>query len=110
MKRLVRDSNLLHLAIYNILNDTQHEFMHKSSTLTDRLCTQEDDSSLIDAKQDADMVFLNLSKSFDAVNYILLLAKLESIVISQTICGWVESFLGNHSLRRPFSPNVPYLH
>lgn len=58
------------------------------STLANRFCAQEDNSSLIDAKQDVDVVFLDLSNDFDMANRRFLLAKREVLTVSSTICGW----------------------
>lgn len=74
MKRLVWDRILLHLTWNNLLNDTQHEFMPKRSTLANLLCVKEDCLSRIDAKQDVYMVFVDLSKVSIVVNYRFIIA------------------------------------
>lgn len=86
METLVRASILLHLTWNNLLNDAQYGFMSKRSNLTNLLYAKEEYLSLIDTKQDVDMVFLDLSKSFYVVNHGSLLAKLEASVISPAIC------------------------
>lgn len=55
--------------------------------------------SLINAKKDVNMVFLDLSYAFDIVNHRLLLIKLEALAIFPKICEWTASFYGNHYMR-----------
>lgn len=42
---------------------------------------------------------LDLTKTLDVVNHILLLAELEVLTISLAICGYVASFLGHRLMR-----------
>lgn len=49
--------------------------------------------------QDMDIFFLDRLKTFDEMYHRLHLAKLEAIAISPTICEWLVTFLGNHSIR-----------
>lgn len=72
--------------------------MLKRSTLTHFLCAHLGLESLIDAKQDVDNVFLDLSKASDVLNHRLFLDKLEALALSPAICKWVASFLGNSSM------------
>lgn len=90
-----------HVAAYNqnnLLKDAQHRFMLNRSTLTNKLCTQENFSSIADATQGVNIVFQDLSKAFDVVNHRLVLANLEVFYISPAIQRWVTSFSENQSM------------
>lgn len=69
------------------------------SPCTNLLYTQEDLSSLFDAKHVFEMVNLDLSETYDVVNNRQLLTKLKVFSISSEDRPWVRSFLRNHSLR-----------
>lgn len=64
------DNILLYLNRYNLLDDAEHRFKPKRSTLTNLFCAQKDYSSLIEAKQDVDMAFL----VFGVINHKVFLA------------------------------------
>lgn len=57
------------------------------------------------------MVFLKLSKVFDAANHCLLLTKIETLSTSPAMWNWVATFLSHQQMRArficEFSPLVP---
>lgn len=73
--------------------------MPNVSTLTNLLYAVEYFSSLDDAKQDVDMVFLDLSQAINEVIHRLLFVKLEVFSIFTAVRRWVASFLANRSMR-----------
>lgn len=99
MERFARDNIQLHLTWNNLLKYALHVCMPNVSTLTNLLCAVEYFSSLDDAKQDVDMVFLDLSQAINEVIHRLLFVKLEVFSIFTAVRRWVASFLANRSMR-----------
>lgn len=66
---------------HSSLDDAQHGVAPKRAPITNLRSIQQDVSTLLDKKRGFDIVFRDLLKAFDMVNYRLLLAKTEALSI-----------------------------
>ena len=90
------DSNIrAHLDRHKILTDAQHGFRQKKSCETQLITTIRDFAESINDKDQTDAILLDFSKAFDKVDHKLLLSKLSSYGISNSLLAWLKSFLSN---------------
>ena len=86
-----------YISKYNILPENQSGFRKNFSTTT-LLCKLKDDIlDNWDTNFATNIVFLDLTKAFDSLNYMLLLAKLKYISCSKKTCHWFVNYLSNRN-------------
>lgn len=87
-------SNLMtHLESMNFFYPNQHGFRKQLSCETQLAEFTHDILQYLDNLVQIDAIFLDFSKAFDRVSHNLLLFKLSSLGIPQTLLSWLEQFL-----------------
>ena len=112
-ERLIKDKMMLHLIRNNLLHSSQHAFLPKRSCCSALLTFLNAVTSAIDNHQNADAIFLDLSKAFDSVSHRRLILKLESFGFSGNVLNWIRAYLYNRSQRvqigNSFSAYLPVI-
>ena len=78
---------------YNVLDNAQHGFRKKRSTISQLIITINDFASTLRDKKQTDAILLDFSKAFDKVDHEGLLLKLNHLGITGPLLKWARSFL-----------------
>ena len=92
-ERVLRNKLIHHLEINNLISDHQHGFRQNRSTLTQLLHHIHSILDILEHNENADIIYLDLSKAFDKVNHNILLQKLEQMKVTGKIKTWIQTFL-----------------
>ena len=84
---------LSHVDKRGVLNPDQHGSRKRLSTETQLIQAVYDWASVVDAKGQTDVVFLDFSKAFDTVPHTHLLKKLHHYGISDKTNDWISALL-----------------
>ncbi len=71
----------------------QHGFLPNKSTTSQLLCCLNSWTAAVDHKEYIDVVYIDISKAFDTVNHLVLVAKLRSLGISESVVSWISNYL-----------------
>ena len=96
-ERILRSKLIDHLETNNLITPQQHGFRRYRSTLTQLLHHFDLILQILESNNNADTLYLDLSKAFDKVNHQTLLQKLEQMKITGKILTWIRSFLTNRT-------------
>ena len=99
MESIIRDEVIEHLMTNSLINDAQHGFVPGRSCITQLLTTLEDWTSVLDAGEDVDVIYLDIKKAFDSVPHLRLSSKLEAYNITGQIKDWISEFLHDRRQR-----------
>ena len=83
----------------NLFNAAQHGFRAGRSCLSQLLEHQMTIIEMLEEGKDVDVVYLDLAKAFDKVDYGILIQKLKHIGISGVMLKWIHSFLNGRIQR-----------
>ena len=97
LERIMRNKIIQHLESNNLLTKHQHGFRKHRSTLTQLLDHFDSILQILEKNQNADILYIDLSKAFDKVNHETLLHKLEHMKITGKINDWIRMFLTNRT-------------
>jgi hypothetical protein len=97
LESLVKQKILDYLTENGLINDLQHGFLAKKSTLTNTLSCLNKWSAAIEKGDVVHSVFLDFAKAFDTVSHAKLLQKLTAYGIQGSILNWVQAFLSGRS-------------
>ena len=89
-----------HLETNNSLNDPQHGFRNKRSTVTQMMRYYDSILTLLEEGHAVDAIYLDFSKVFDKVDHVTLQKKLESVIRREVSGGsgaWTRSATGDIS-------------
>ena len=84
-----------HLSYNHILNEAQHGFIAKRSTLSQQIEMLDKLTENYDKRTQIDMIYLDFSKAFDRVSHAKLLYVLYSFKINTKIINWIKDYLSN---------------
>ena len=93
LEHVVFSSVMSHLEKYNVLDDAQHGFRKKRSTISQLVITVNDFASTLRDQKQTDAILLDFSKAFDKVDHEGLLSKLDHLGINGPLLKWARSFL-----------------
>jgi hypothetical protein len=95
MERIIYKQLSTYLTFNHLLTPQQHGFQTGKSSTTNLLESVTDWIFDIDAKNNIDVLYIDLSKAFDSVVYSKLLLKLGWFGISDNLLHWLFSFCTN---------------
>jgi hypothetical protein len=95
LERIVHTRLYEYLTTNNLLTDNNSGFKRSDSTVNQLLLISQKITEALDNKNDACLVFLDISKAFDKVWHRGLLFKLRQFGLGGTALQWVSSYLGN---------------
>ena len=77
------------------MNENQHGFRAGRSCLTQLLKHHDQIISLLEQRQNVDVVYLDFSKAFDKVDHSIVLAKAHNMGVQGKLLDWIKEFLSN---------------
>lgn len=95
LERIVHQKILAHVS--NHLDPSQHGFLPKKSTVSNLFEYVSFLSEQLEAKEQVDMIYIDLSKAFDTISHDHLICKLEVFGINGNLQRWIATYL----LERP---------
>ena len=98
-ERVVRKHIVKFLEDYQVIHSSQHGFRPCRSCLTQLLHHLESVLDILQSNQNADVIYLDLSKAFDKVNHSILIHKLKLSGIDGKLLNWIQDFLSNRIQR-----------
>ena len=96
-ERILRRHLVAYLESNHFLHDSQHGFRPGRSCLTQILHHIDSIISILERNQNADVIYLDLSKAFDKVNHDILIHKLKLTGIKGKVLTWITNFLKNRT-------------
>jgi len=97
MERVINRQILNYLKHHKLLNDLQHGFLAKRSTVTNLLECLSDWTLALDNHQSVTVAYIVYSKAFDTVCQSKLLHKLRRFGICGSLLKWIGEFLNNRT-------------
>ena len=97
LERIVYNHILCYLIDFNVLCDNQYGFRKNHSTTHTLIDLYDKISSVLDRREHAVGVFLDLSEAFDTVNHEILFDKLYHYGIRGLALEWVKSYFSERS-------------
>ena len=94
MESIIKDSIVVHLNTFNIINTTQHGFKKGSSCLTNLLEYLETVTKFLDDSVPVDVIYLDFAKEFDKVPHARLVEKSRGTWHRGTICEVDQELVG----------------
>ena len=95
LERLVHQKLLDHVSEY--LEPSQHGFLPRRSTVTNLFEYVTFLSEKLEAKDQIDMIYMDLSKAFDTISHDILINKLQAFGITGTLLRWLATYLMDRS-------------
>lgn len=80
------------------LSEHQHGFIKGRSTVSNLVYTAQYLSDFLDARGQVDVVYTDLSKAFDRIDYAILLKKLDCLGLSDVLLSLIGSYLSGRRL------------
>ena len=99
LKSIIKDSIVVHLNTYNLINTTQHGFRKGRSCRTNFLEYLETVTTFLDDGVSVDIIYLDLAKAFDKVPHARLLKRLEAHGIEGQYAKWIKNWLADRKHR-----------
>ena len=97
MESILKDKMMDHLAVHDLIRESQHGFMPGKSCTTNLIVFMNKVTELVDNGTPVDIFYLDYSKAFDRVPHERLLIKLESKGITSDTLIWVRDWLTGRS-------------
>ena len=97
LERAVCKELVQHLTDNHLLYPLQSGFRIRHSTATALLHCTNDWYAALDRGLLVGVLFLDVSKAFDAVDHSLIVRKLSSLGVAPQCCEWMESYLEHHT-------------
>ena len=93
MERVLRVKIINYIETNNILSNEQYGFRQGRSCMSQLINHYENLISILEENENADALYLDMSKAFDRVDHSILLRKMKSMGISGRIHLWLSAFL-----------------
>ena len=95
MEKIMYSFIIDHIYANNYISNFQHGFMKGRSTTSQLLKIMDHWTESFDLDTQIDCIYLDFKKDFDSVSHELLIHKLKSYNISDSMITWLSSFLNN---------------
>ena len=92
-EKVLRNNIVSHMEENNLLNPGQHGFRAGRSCLSQLLSHVETITKILEDGDNVDVIYLDFSKAFDKVDFLVTLRKIKHLGISGNIGKWIYSFL-----------------
>jgi ribonucleases P/MRP protein subunit RPP40 len=102
MESIIYDKIVAHCTKNNILNNAQHGFREKHSTISNLLELLNYITLKVDDGNNVDLITIDFAKAFDSISHNKLLHKLKGYGIGGKILAWIKDFL----MCRSFNVNL----
>ena len=96
-EKVLRNHIVSHLEENGLLNPGQHGFRTGRSCLSQLLAHFETITKALEEGDNVDVIYLDFSKAFDKVDFLVTLKKLNSLGITGNVGKWIFSFLTGRS-------------
>ena len=116
-EKVLRNHIVSHLEENGLLNPGQHGFRTGRSCLSQLLAHFETITQILEDGDNVDVIYLDFSKAFDKVDFLVTLRKINLLGISGNVGKWIYSFLtgrsqtvmvnGEHSTASEVKSGVP---
>ena len=94
-ERVVRKHIVDYMEENHLFNPGQHGFRNGRSCLSQLIAHFDHVTKLLENNQNVDVVYLDFSKAFDKVDFLVTMRKLHNVGISGKLGQWIYSFLTN---------------
>ena len=99
MERILQWAILDHLINNNLINQTQHGFLPKKSTVSNLIEYMDVITKILDFGQPVDSIYIDFAKCFDKISHRHLLYKVNKYGIEDRIFDWLTNWLTNRKQR-----------
>lgn len=100
-EKLVHSSLLHHVSPY--LDENQHGFLPKRSTVSNLLEYSAFLADHLDRKEQVDVIYMDMSKAFDRISHSLLIMKLQAFGVSGPMLLWFKDYLVDRPMKVVFN-------
>ena len=99
MEQIIKQAVCKHLEENVVLNKSQHGFLRDKSCQTNLFSFFDRVTSLVDAGNAVDIVYLDFSKAFDKVPHGILVRKLVKTGLDKVMIQWICNWLADRTQR-----------
>jgi len=99
LESIIRDKVIDHLEKHELINNSQHGFVKKTSCLTNLLVFMKKVTDYMDSGFPVDVIYLDFQKAFDKVPHRRLLMKLSAHGIAGDVIRWTKNWLTDRKQR-----------
>ena len=92
-EKVLRNHIVAHMEENNLLNPGQHGFRAGRSCLSQLLSHVENITQILEEGDNVDVIYLDFSKAFDKVDFLITLRKIKLLGVTGNIGKWIYSFL-----------------
>ena len=92
-EKVLRNHIVAHMEENNLLNPGQHGFRAGRSCLSQLLSHVENITQILEDGDNVDVIYLDFSKAFDKVDFLVTLRKIKLLGVTGNIGKWIYSFL-----------------
>ena len=92
-EKVLRNHIVAHLEETGLLNPGQHGFRAGRSSLSQLLAHFETVTQILEDGDNVDVIYLDFSKAFDKVDFLVTLRKIKHLGITGRLGKWIYSFL-----------------
>ena len=98
LETIIRDHMMDFLIKHKLINPSQHGFVKARSCLTNLLCFFEEITKWVDEGSPVDVIYLDFQKAFDKVPHKILILKLKSHGMGNSLINWEEQWITDWKL------------
>ena len=104
MEQLILEAIIKQVKEKKVIRSSQHGLTKGKSCLTNLIACYDGMTGWVDEGRAVDVVYLDLSKAFDAVSHHILLGKLRKCGLDEWSVRWIENRLNGRTQRAVISP------